>query len=50
MASKPERRTASVMMRLRPSIKALAWKRAREEGRTLSNYVERLIEQDAKRK
>lgn len=38
-----ERRTAM----LRPSFKALAKKRAEQEGRSLSNYLEQLVLRDA---
>ena len=38
-----ERRTAV----LRPSVKALAKKRAEQEGRSLSNYLEQLVLIDA---
>ena len=36
------------MIRLRPSVRALAEKRAAEEDRSLASYISRLIEADAK--
>lgn len=38
-----EKRTERINMKVLPSIKKLAEKNAREEGRTLSNYIEKLI-------
>jgi predicted HicB family RNase H-like nuclease len=44
-----ETKDATLTIRIKPSIKAKAVKRAAQEGRSLANYIERLIEQDAKR-
>jgi predicted HicB family RNase H-like nuclease len=44
-----ETKDATLTIRIKPSIKAKAVKRAHQEGRSLANYIERLIEQDAKR-
>jgi predicted HicB family RNase H-like nuclease len=44
-----ETKDATLTIRIKPSIKAKAVKRAAHEGRSLANYIERLIEQDAKR-
>jgi HicB family len=43
---KQEEKTATIMMRVRPSLKEKAEARAAEEGRSLTNYIERLIETD----
>ena len=43
-------KTEQVNLRLTPTLKAKAFKRAQEEHRTLTNYIEHLIEQDTKRK
>ncbi|HEY5378698.1 MAG TPA: hypothetical protein VIJ78_04085 [Pseudolabrys sp.] len=50
MATKSEGRTEPTMIRMKPSIKAMAVKRAAQESRSLANYVEWLIERDAKSK
>jgi predicted HicB family RNase H-like nuclease len=42
-----ERKEATIIIRVKPSVKALAVKRAKQESRSLANYLERLIEQDA---
>lgn len=42
-----EKKEATIIVRVKPSIKAIAVKRAAREGRSLANYIERLIEQDA---
>ena len=39
-----EKRTALIGARIKPSIKQAAEEAAAMEGRTLSNYIERLIE------
>lgn len=44
-----EKRSERISMKVLPSVKAEAEKRAAEEGRTLSNYIERLIKEDVKR-
>lgn len=44
-----EKRSERISMKVLPSVKAAAEKRAAEEGRTLSNYIERLIKEDVKR-
>lgn len=38
-----EKRTERINMKVLPNIKKLAEKNAQEEGRTLSNYIEKLI-------
>lgn len=38
-----EKRTERINMKVLPSIKKIAEKNAAEEGRTLSNYIEKLI-------
>jgi hypothetical protein len=43
------RRSVAINVRLRPSTKQLAERCAREEGRSLTNYLENLILADAKR-
>jgi predicted HicB family RNase H-like nuclease len=45
-----ETKDTTITIRVRPSVKAKAVKRALQEGRSLANYIERLIEQDAKAK
>ena len=45
----PELRTAILTIRIKPSIKRKAERRAAAESRNLASYIERLIEQDAKR-
>jgi hypothetical protein len=42
-----ERKEATIIIRVKPSVKAKAVKRAKQEARSLANYLERLIEQDA---
>src|SRR5262249_34261729 len=42
-----ERKEATIIIRVKPSAKAKAVKRAKQESRSLANYLERLIEQDA---
>jgi predicted HicB family RNase H-like nuclease len=49
MAAKPEGKTVALALRIRPSVKAAAVKRAKTEDRSLANYVERLIVADAKK-
>ncbi|MGA7387169.1 MAG: hypothetical protein WA322_26705 [Pseudolabrys sp.] len=49
MATKPEGKTVALALRIRPSVKAAAVKRAKTEDRSLANYVERLIVADAKK-
>ena len=41
-----ERRTERVNMKILPSVKQMAEKKAKEEGRSLSNYIELLIVAD----
>lgn len=45
-----EKRTDHIHMKVLPSVKQLAEKNASAEGRTLSNYIEKLIQDDEKRK
>jgi predicted HicB family RNase H-like nuclease len=49
MAIKPEGKTATLMLRIRPGVKTAAVKRAKAEDRSLANYIERLIVADAKK-
>lgn len=44
-----EKRTERIYMKITPSLKEAAQKRAEEEGRTLSNYIEWLIVKDSKK-
>jgi predicted DNA-binding protein len=44
MAKSPEIRSAPVGLRLRPSLKAELEDLAKQEGRTLANYIERILE------
>lgn len=44
-----EKRTAHIHTKILPSVKAAAEKKATEEGRTLSNYIENLIIKDTKK-
>jgi predicted HicB family RNase H-like nuclease len=48
MMAEEEKKEASITIRVRPSIKAIAVRRAAEESRSLANYIERLIEKDAR--
>ena len=43
-----EKRTDKIFMKISPSLKEMAQKRAEEEGRSLSNYIEWLIIKDCK--
>ena len=45
-----EKKTEYIMMKATPSFKAKAFALANEEGRSLSNYIEWLINNDAKRR
>lgn len=45
-----ERHDLAVTVRMRPSVKAMADKRAKEEQRSFANYLETLILADAERK
>ena len=45
-----ELKTTTLSIRILPSVKAKAKKRAAEEGRSLANYIERLIQQDSGRR
>ena len=45
-----ERRTDNIMMKITPSLKERAKQAASAEGRTLSNYIERLILADLEKK
>jgi predicted DNA-binding protein len=47
MAAKKEQKTAMVAIRLKPSVKRTLEKLAAAEGRSVANYVERLIERAA---
>jgi predicted HicB family RNase H-like nuclease len=45
-----EKKEITLTLRVRPSVKEKAVKRAREEDRSLAAYIEWLILQDTKRK
>ena len=47
-ALEPELKTSMILVRVKPSVRAAADRRAKEEGRSLANYIERLIVADAK--
>lgn len=47
---KTERKSEFIALKVTPSFKARAKALADEEGRSLSNYIERLITTDMKRK
>ena len=44
-----EKRSDYIQMKVAPSLKEKAQKRAEQEGRSLSNYIEWLILQDLKK-
>ena len=44
-----ELKTVMMTIRVKPSVKRAAERRAKEEGRSMANYIERLIVADAKR-
>lgn len=45
-----EKRTERINMKVLPSVKKIAEKNAAAEGRTLSNYIEKLIQEAEKAK
>lgn len=45
-----EKKTEYIIMKATPSFKAKAFALAHEEGRSLSNYIEWLINNDMKRR
>lgn len=45
-----EKKTECIIMKATPSFKAMAKALADEDGRSLSNYIEWLINNDAKRR
>ncbi|WP_375412214.1 hypothetical protein [uncultured Bradyrhizobium sp.] len=45
-----ETREAAMHVRVRPSVKAAAERLAQEDGRSLANWLERLIEAEAARR
>jgi predicted HicB family RNase H-like nuclease len=45
----PELKTAILILRIKPSLKRKAERRAAVEDRSVASYIERLIEEDAKR-
>ena len=47
MKGQPETKSVSLTIRVTPSVKAIAEKRAEQDGRSLANYLARLIEEDA---
>jgi hypothetical protein len=50
MAKAVEKKEAVIAIRIKPSTKATAEKLARQEGRSLANYLEQLIERAAAEK
>jgi len=44
-----ETKTETLTVRLRPAVKAAATRRAKEDGRSLANYLERLIIADSEK-
>lgn len=49
-AENREKRTERIYMKILPSLKEGAEKQAAIEGRSLSNYIEKLIKEDLKNK
>jgi hypothetical protein len=49
MATKPQGKTATLSLRIRPGVKALAVRRAKAEDRSLANHLEQLIVANAKK-
>lgn len=49
MADK-EKRTEHINMKILPSLKRIAEENAKADGRTLSNYIEKLIRDDDERR
>jgi predicted HicB family RNase H-like nuclease len=47
MTMKVETKSATLMLRIRPSIKAMAGRRAAQQDRSLASYIEKLIARDA---
>ena len=47
---KKEKRTEYIHMKVLPSIKRIAEKNAESDGRSLSNYIEKLIRDDEERR
>jgi predicted HicB family RNase H-like nuclease len=47
--AKPEGKTATLSLRIRPSLKRAAVQRAKASDRSLANYLEQLIVADAKK-
>ncbi len=47
---KTETREAAMHVRVRPSVKAAAERLAQEDGRSLANWLERLIEAETARR
>jgi predicted HicB family RNase H-like nuclease len=45
-----EQKTTTLLIRMKPSVKALVERRAQQENRSLANFIEQLIVADAKRK
>jgi predicted HicB family RNase H-like nuclease len=45
-----EQKTTTLLIRMKPRVKALVERRARQENRSLANFIEQLIVADAKRK
>lgn len=44
-----EKRTDRIIMKIAPSVKEAAQNRAKQEGRSLSNYIEWLIVKDCEK-
>jgi hypothetical protein len=47
MQTKFEDKTATITFQIKPAIRAIAHRRAKQEGRSVANYIERLVLADA---
>lgn len=47
MRTKIEDKAVTISFQIKPAIKAIAHRRAKQEGRSVANYIERLILADA---
>jgi len=47
MRTKAESKEVSITFRIKPAIRAIAHRRAKQVGRSLANYIEHLILADA---
>jgi predicted HicB family RNase H-like nuclease len=46
MTTEREKKNATLIIRIKPSVKAASEKRAQQDGRSLANYIEGLIVAD----